>query len=177
MITNNDGNPYRLRGPNPIMSGQIIWDNIIYHNLDQHEEISYVPRSWRFKEIKNEEKKEEQVVVSDFSAPTLPTLELDNPGKMKCWVLPTEIKTTIDPLYGQESKRMVWGEKYTMQIAFEQVGDVYSIFWTNAIKSINNGSIIYVEMRHWKVNSFTKSEDGNGILIHCSITDQSPSFG
>jgi len=177
MITNNDGSPYRLRGPNPIMTGQVIWSGAITHNLDEYEEISYIPRSWRFKEIKNEEKKEEHLVVNEVSAPTTVTLELDSPDKMKCWVLPTEIKTSIDPLYGQESIRMVWGKKFSMEIAFEQIGDIFSVFWTNAIKSITAGSIIYVEMRHWKVDSFSKSENGDGILINCSITDQTPSFG
>lgn len=177
MIINPDGSTYHLRGPNPIMAGQSIWDGAIGHNLDQYEEISYIPRSWKFKEIKTEEKKEKQVVISAPSPPHRVIIDFDTPEKVKCWVLPTEIKTIIDPVYGDQTRKFVWGKKFSMEISFENVGDVHSVFWTNAIESISPGSIIYTEMRHWKVDAYEKHPEGDGIFIKCSITDQTPSFG
>ena len=45
VIKNKDGSEYKLRGPNPIMKNQNLWDNFQIHNMNFDEVIDYFKKN------------------------------------------------------------------------------------------------------------------------------------
>lgn len=175
MLKRFDGTPYSLSRPNPIMQGQSSWDGYVGYNLENYEIFSYFPKSLKIKKIEKREEPTKEITVIEPSAPAIPVLITPEETElMKCWVLPAEITITVDKVYGQETKRVVWGKKFNIEASIEDSNDLHSILWTDQISSINRGSIMFIDMRHWKVES-TSPEKG-GILIKCVASDQTPSF-
>ena len=81
----------------------------------------------------------------------------------------------IGALYGDTIKRVVYGNKFTMEMEKVAQENVTLTFWTNA-KFLEKSSIIYVpeDRQWWKVSSCIEQE--NGFLIQTITSDQTPSF-
>lgn len=165
MIRNPDGSSYTIPSSNPIMTNQETWDELILHNMI-FEEISYHPKSIRIRK---------DVVIAESPPATL-VLPERNPTKLFCHVLPTVYKDSVDPLYGEKITRMTYGEKFTMEVSLLSTNNTFCNLWTNSIKEINPGSIIFIkdDKQWWKVNESKK--DKEGIIINCVISDKTPSF-
>jgi hypothetical protein len=178
-IKRKDGTPFTLSKPNPIMTKQEVWDDLMIATNFKYEEISYRPTRNRLKQ---------GVVFVDVTEETTeykePIVELSkrnefapsNRNKMVCYVLPVETKTIIDPLYGETQKKKVYGKQFTMEIEFIKTNDLMCEIWTNSIPSIEKNSIIFIveDRQWWRVQS--TNPDKNGIHIACMVSTENPSF-
>ncbi len=176
MLKKFDGTPYSLRRANPAMDGQSVWDGFISYNLENYEVFSYFPKSLKIKKIEKREEPVKEIVVIEPSSPATPVLITpQDTEKMKCWVLPTETRITVDTVYGEEIKRIVWGKKFQIDVSIEDINGLRCVLSTNDISSINRSSIMFVDGQHWKVENTSKENDI--LLIKCVASDQTPSFG
>jgi hypothetical protein len=172
-LKKSDGTEFKLKTPNPLMLKQDEWSNdVILHNMT-FEERTYIPRIIKIKEVKLQEvPKEEKIETIEVTEKIVETVEkveeskkeeniFDNSGKLFCFVLPAEIKTATDSLYGEKIKRIVYGNKFTMEIEKRNQDTFSCVFWTNA-RPLEKSSIMYIptDKQWWKVSSCQKIENG-----------------
>lgn len=173
VIRKQDGTPYRLRGPNPLLRDQEIWDEVILHNMT-HEEVAYHAKAVRLhqpsRRIVNQEI---QITETEPGRIELPP---QHPDTIFCHVLPFVAKVTVDEVTSERIIRPGFGETITMQVKplVRDPNELMAVFLT--AESVEAGSIVYVpvERRWWKVTRASQREDG--FELACVVSDQTPSF-
>lgn len=150
-IINNDGTPYKLRGPNPVVKSQNDWtERVILHNFQYEDEISV-------SQSKPEKKASDGIPKQMFHC------------------LPALIKEYVDEMYGDKKTTLTYLSPFTFEGIVVNFTDISFSIWTNNAK-IDNFSVIFApEMRRWwKVNESEDKADGK--IYHCVISDFQPSF-
>ena len=187
-IRNPDGSLFTLDKPNPALLSQGIWDDVqVIQNFD-YEELSYIPSRWRMRPTTVPPPTPVQTEAPPPQSPPPPTVVVEEapPARIEfkptdrrrlvCHVLPVEVLVTTDPLYGETQRRQAYGTQFTMEVEFRDSNDFSCLLWTNSIKELRIGSIIFVsEDRQWWQVRRVSEEDG-GLLIECMVSSQNPSF-
>lgn len=188
VIKRKDGSIYKLRGPNPIMINQVLWENdkTIVHNINPQEIVT--------KEGYATTEEEEPVESLDDIQPEeieVPAIEID-PSKLPpqtkkkrivpkdkpkdmVYVLPAQMQETYDALYGETRSQLTFGGKFTMEVIIVDRSDLQVALWTNST-TVDIGSIIYVpkDKRWWKVQE--SYDKGEGHVMICVPSSLQPSF-
>ena len=198
VIKNLDGSEYKLKGPNPIMKTQNLWDEFQIHNMNFDEIID---------KFKNENKKttilnlnKDEIVIEDLKKsenniklepkielpiekelkpePEPPKKEENNNfeiNKTTIHCLPANVSIKEDYLYGDVKKIVKYSEKFKFDAVLLEISDFQISFWTNL--KLSNESIIYPknsDKRWWKI---TGSEPKfNGSIYYGKISDITPNF-
>jgi len=204
-ITNKDGTPYRLKGPNKLTIDQVVWgpeDKLVLHNCRWRVEQSTQPEE-AVVPIKTPIKikpmvikpKEEPVIIQQEPAPV--EAELANPvvaeePKPKYRVntqnivifhcQPVVLRETKDDLYGDKYKRVERGKKFTFEGIIVDNIDIAMTFWTNL--QIPKDSVVYPARYRTgkKYNEFRwwkvvdSQPKANGVLYKTIPSDYTPDF-
>jgi hypothetical protein len=160
-IYNKDGSVFKLQGVNPLMKEQDHWDEKWEVHNPQTEDVIVLP------DPKRNPASNAPIMVG---VGTLPQTDI-------LYCLPLIQITEEDPLYGQQSIKTDWGEKFSFEaIQISATGLTASFYATLSADRVPQGSIIYVykERQWWKVNGVEAAE--GGVNIHCMPTDLKPSF-
>ncbi len=115
-------------------------------------------------------------VATPEKTPEIPIFETDTISYF-CYCLPATEKENKDSLYGERIIRLVYGEKFTLQVEIRTAwNDLFIKLWTNSVKEISANSILFIpsERRWWKVMNTALS--GEGIEMQCILSDLTPSF-
>jgi hypothetical protein len=174
-IKNIDGTIFELRKPNPMMNNQELWSKtekyVIHNRIGQRIIL----------ETQEEEKKEKEekidlsqpIIVEGLSAKKVEQIEIK---KISIWCLPANIQETIDPLYQEKYRKIVYGNKFIFEGIIEEQQDLFIKIWTD-LKIVTLGSIIYpktYDKRWWRIESI-EAKDGMFLLTGL-ITDYHPDF-
>lgn len=196
VIKNKNGSEYRLKGPNPIMKNQNLWDNFEIHNMNFDEtidhfkkttnktvllnfnkdEITIEDKSPKIKEAQQETKQEiKQEIKQEVKQEIKQEVKNSQIKKTIIHCLPANVSIKEDSLYGDVKKIIRYGEKFTFDAVLLEITDFQISFWTNI--KIENESIIYPknsDKRWWKIiNSEVKFE---GNVFHAKISSITPNF-
>lgn len=201
-IKNKDGTDYRLKGPNPHMKNQLLWDHFELHNMNFEEIKDLIKKSQNSsnkeiakKEITEEVKQEiKQEKIQEIIKPQEEIKEeliqlkkeeikeekkqeeTPNVKKINVFCLPAKVEIYEDFLYGEVKKTINFGKKFKFEAVIIKTEDLSFQFWTNAVE-LEKESIIYpqnFEKRWWKVVESSKKFDG--FLISCVPSSITPSF-
>lgn len=201
VIKNKDGSEYKLRGPNPIMKNQNLWDNFQIHNMNFDEVIDYFKKNHNKATILNLNQNE--IVIEDkaknieelnfnqnneiiennqkIETVTQPEKELPDKennvevDKITIHCLPANITIKHDNLYGDVKKSIKYGDKFTFDAVLLEIEDFQLAFWTNL--KLTNESIIYPknsDKRWWKTT--TSESKFNGFIYYCKPSNVTPNF-
>ena len=165
MIKNQDGTPYELRKPNPLMKNQESWksnEEIELHNCAWEKTIT-TPKQTAVKPIEGDFNIRTSEIKDDFipimeaqiepEPEPLPELEPEPlPEQLKIpktidqkiviiHCLPAIIQIIKDALYGDERENITYGAKFTFEGIIVNRNDLTLQFWTN-LQLIKN-SIIF----------------------------------
>lgn len=201
VIKNLDGSEYKLKGPNPIMKTQNLWDEFEIHNMNFEEIID---------KFKNENKKttilnlnKDEIIIEDLkkSENTLKNEQLteeivEQPienqiveeellekeennnfeiNKTTIHCLPANVSIKEDYLYGDVKKIVKYNEKFKFDAVLLEISDFQISFWTNL--KLSNESIIYPknsDKRWWKITGSEPKFNGN--IYYGKISDITPNF-
>lgn len=190
-IKNKDGTDFKLRGPNPLMKEQELWDATLFvlHNMKFKPVVStadtaVTPVKTDFKVCEDPKvEAPEQTIVGPIIESTSEPKIVQGPRPdlgiklIPCHCLPAEIKVHIDPLYGDSKKSFVYDSKqFTFEFVMIDQTDMDMRIWTT-ISHIGVGSIIYPQnsdRRWWRIQSKTSMK--GGWLYDCVISDYQPPF-
>ena len=201
VIKNLDGSEYKLKGPNPIMKTQNLWDEFEIHNMNFEEIID---------KFKNENKKttilnlnKNEIIIEDLKKPEN-TLKNEQPNeeiieqpvenqiveeqllekeennnfeinKTTIHCLPANVSIKEDYLYGDVKKIVKYSEKFKFDAVLLEISDFQISFWTNL--KLSNESIIYPknsDKRWWKITGSEPKFNGN--IYYGKISDITPNF-
>lgn len=201
-IINQDGKQYKLRGPNPMMKTQELWDTskIILHNMqfepliveetkkDQTIIDSSIGKEIIVPDTKSSPIEEPKPTVVKIEEPTQQVVpEIKQPieeryvkileeRKIIFHCLPVEIHHFEDAFYGEATQRISFGGKFDFPGIIVSIDDLEITFWSD--RPIKEKSIIFptkLEMkRWWRVD---KNEEKSGGYMHYAVpSDISPDF-
>lgn len=175
-ITNPDGTPYRLRGPNPLVAGT--WGDVATcHNFVFPEFTTHAGYS-DINDISVEEIKvpiRNTAVDPQYMSRLLKRKEklgrLGDLPKTLLHCLPME--TRRDELYGEE--REVYGTQFTFEAVVISMTDVLIQAWTNGV-GVPVSSVVFTpsNRRWWKIT--TSEPRAEGVLVTGIPSDFQPSF-
>lgn len=186
-IKDTDGNVVRLRGPNPLMKDQEVWDKSKLTLINMYWEPLIIEDNKKTVKDKveafREQPKQEVPVAVEVPTVVIPepkpkevlsdkTALLIEKHKVMFHCLPR--KTVTDELYG--TTRQVYVNKFTFEGIIVKQEDLRMVFWSELL--IEAGSIVYPmtsEKRWWKTT--TIEEKSGGYMVDTIISDISPSFG
>ena len=203
-IRNPDGTLFELRKPNPIMRKQSTWDDGKMFRLHNFQWDAVATNVAQDESAPLPPPEPIPSPVSEPSIAEIPTVEIEVPAKplpvppktppkknptplkdvprlLAHCLLSAEVETHVDDLYGEMSKRVVYGEKVSLELIVAGRTPVGVVFWTNLEASgdcrIKSGAIIYVpaDREWWKVNAV--QAQAGGWLLECMPSDLTPSFG
>lgn len=177
-IKDKNGNVFKLRGPNPILEKQEIWDKsqVKLINITQEELV--------VEDEKNpiEQFKEEYQVpdIAEIIEPVIidtqeETQKLIDRNKVSFLCVPRQDLKYKDETYGETYTKTVYLEKFQFEAVILDEQDLFLKFWTT--HEISIGSIVYpqnVEKRWWKVTEVESKPAGAAYL--CSVSDLNPEF-
>lgn len=199
MIFKKDGSIYQLRGPNPIMSQQKLWDadeKLVLHNCKWKAALVDKPvkeQSSNFKpqtpelptSNENSLQISDQVPDEPVEVEFVESVELEI-TKTEATTLDPNIKRTImhclqaeeydvvDELYGDVRKKYKFKTQFTVEVVILSITDLSLVFWTT--KNLNRHSIVYPlnnEKRWWQISNVDEHEK----FVHTAIpTDWNPNF-
>ncbi len=176
-IKDRDGNIYKLKGPNPLMKTQDVWDkkHIKLINFDtKNETIEEDPKN-PVKEF------EEQIpdISKIMAEPEPPTSEdftkLFERRKVSFLAVQAVEKTYRDELYGSSYSKTEFSEKLNFYGIVTEDSDFTLTFWS--MQEVGVGSIVYPKndnKRWWLVQQV--AEKSGGHLHSCVLSDLNPSF-
>jgi hypothetical protein len=177
-IKKKDGSIYKLRGPNPLMKEQDLWDKneFILHNmkgfrqtLADNTEVNPIASDFNHGQTtviitpkKEEEPAEEQMPTNVFHC------------------LPAIIRRHTDTLYNESYSTVKYDAPFTFEALVVDQSDLALQFWTSAVAAdkITEGSVVYpknTEKRWWRVQDRAVSWAG-GYLMTAMPSDFQPAF-
>ncbi len=201
-LKNRDGSELKLSRPNPIMATQEAWkkeEKLIFHNkIGKIVVINdpTAPTPVTSRPMKPAVRPIDRVMEFEFDESTLAqareiidkkdpliveTLEEPEVGegdenKVQVWCLPASFKEYKDALYGEQYRKVRYGNKFLCEAIILDLEDLYMTLWSNT-KAITTGSILFPrthDKRWWRVEGI-KEQDG-GYVIYSTISDYQPKF-
>ena len=202
VIKNLDGSEYKLKGPNPIMKSQNLWDEFEIHNMNFEEIIDKFKNEHKKSTILNLNK--DEIIIEDLKKPeniekTEPVIEKQTEeiietvseepekiikneekndfeiNKTTVHCLPANVSIKEDYLYGDVKKIIKYGEKFKFDAVLLEISDFQISLWTNL--KLSNESIIYPknsDKRWWKITGSEPKFNGN--IYYGKISDITPNF-
>ena len=198
VIKNKDGSDFQLRGPNPIMKNQNLWDGFEIHNMNFNEIIDHIKNQQKKTTLVDLNKKE--IIIEDKGKklekiqekevepepepepekevkPEKEAEKKESPEVKKTIIhcLPANVSVKQDNLYGDVKKIIKYGEKFTFESVILDMSDFEFVFWTNI--EIPKESIIYPknsDKRWWKISNFENKF--NGFVFYAKISNITPNF-
>lgn len=200
-IKDRDGNVFKLRGPNPVMSTQDTWEGrkVVFHNM--FFPLITMPDRRRISPMDMEEYEpiptpvESEIVVDDHpelrpdmnrttghdrtqpdTNRTRKLTRLLEERKINLLCLPVKKENFNDNLYGTSYSRTQFGQKTTITGIVVSSDDLQFVFWTDA--KLNEKSIVYptqTEMKRWWRVERCDPQSG-GFVVSCSPSPVSPDF-
>lgn len=196
-LKNKDGSPYKLFGPNPIMSEMAMWDKeskLVLHNvggkLVSYQDATVVFHNQEPQIVKETETPvpepvkppvvEETPVLDKFDEiPIIESVEVpEDPNavdKIKIWCQPAYFRQYKD---GEEVvSKLRYGQKFLFEAILEEEGDFQILLYTTT-DTVTEGSILFPkthDKRWWRVAQTLKGDDGL-IRIVATLTDYQPEF-
>jgi hypothetical protein len=190
-IKNNDGSVYKLRGPNPVMKKQEIWNNEeefkLYNCHWEHETIN--DNSPKLKTLHSDFiiKEKEIKIINNQTEPEIKIIERNKPSeppKLKVKQLhdkvifhclnAIQIKVE-DNFYEEERPKIEYDKTFSFEAIITSQDDINMMFWTNI--KIAKQSIVYpqnAEKRWWEIIEVQKRGEG---YLHITVpTSINPNF-
>lgn len=195
VIKKKSGEEYKLYGPNPLLVGQERWDadpvfkihNFTNYKAEVYEIDEQLPKIEE-KVIVIEEKKPEVKEVIKIETPKIevpkvqevdnkPKSEYRNLPRITFFCLPAKLEEIFDSLYQEKRVHVTYNSPFKFIGSIVKFTDVYFMVWTTVDK-FSKYSIIYdgENKRWWKAGQIIKDPSGDGLLIHCSVSDLEPDF-
>lgn len=189
-LRNKDGSIYKLKGPNPIMKDQDVWEEFITHNMHWKEEVIKDENKTTIEEVlPPKDDFLEQLKQTKEIKPALAITPETKPQEIKQEIkpavkkldktfihcLPVSFKEVKDDLYGEIYKKMQYENPTSFEGVILQQEDLSLKLWTDYELLI--GSIIYPKTkskRWWKVQS--KEIKSEGAIFIAAPSDFQPSF-
>jgi hypothetical protein len=195
-IKNKDGSSYRLRGPNKLLDGQERWDEgeVRRHNFrwkgvsipDDTPRGSYRPQTVVIpEEVRIPDREEipepEPGLAVPETVPVVPDREVRpvipaGVQKTTFHCLPAVIREHEDPVYGERTRTIEYGDPFTFEGVVVSNGHVDFEFWA-AAPGIDDGAVVFPinkDRRWWRVS--TSEEKTGGRLYRCLVSDFTPDF-
>ena len=199
-LKNKDGTPYKLSGPNPVLSDMALWakkEKLILHNIGgklvSHEESQVIYRNSEPEIVEALPTPSQQPVKAEPTPDPMDTVEIEaeipildsldgDPamqveGKVQVWCQPAYFRQYKDDLTGETYSRPRYGEKFLFEAVIEDMGDMHLVLYTTT-DAITEGSVIFPrthDKRWWRVVETKKGDDGL-IRIYGGFTDFHPDF-
>ena len=185
-IKRKDGTIFRLRGPNPIMDEQEIWNGKDFklHNFDSDEEHVQMAPKIKFEGMNFENLTEiepEEITVEIKETPVPPEVKPKQPrppksrNLIKVYCLPASFEQVTDSVYGDVKTTLSYGEQFQFECELVSADDLTCVVKTN-LTGVEKQSIIFfpAERRWWKVVGV--EHNNNGLFLTCMPSDIQPSF-
>jgi hypothetical protein len=189
-IKNPDGSVYKLKGPNPLMKTQKLWENCVLFNMNLNN-VEVVPdrkkKSVKSKPVQQDKIPEpvlevQQVEVKNIEIELpeieLPKIELSDTlseHKVELICLPVKIERIVDELYNTVTNQLSYGSSFVFEAFVTLEEDLFIEFWST--KLIEKHSIVYprnVKKRWWDVSEIEVKS--GGYLHKAYISDYNPDF-
>ena len=186
-IKDKSGNVYKLRGPNPMMESQDLWDmqQVVFLNKDADFDVIIVPDTTKsvrkiLKDYIQKEPKEQQLeLITEKPNQKLHVDEKMNQlleeKKIPILCQMAILKESIDPLYGVKYSSVTYGPTFTFRGIIASESDLEIQLWSD--QKIQPQSIVFPQngnKRCWKIDNLM--EKSGGYLMHATISDISPRF-
>ena len=171
-IKNKDGSTLTLRGPNPLMNDQELWDpkNLTLHNF-KWKSVVLPSDGRRVQPVERREptiaeelfEPEPEIHVQEVEPEPEPVPVVVEPkpepvpvpkprvevqpvrkptGKLRVHCLPASVSEYKDDLYDQSYRTVQYGEKFITDAGVMSQGDIEAVFWTTD-ERVTPGSILY----------------------------------
>lgn len=186
-IKNKDGTVFKLRGPNPLMKEQNLWDatQFVLHNMKFKFVVAMTdtivtPMATDFK-IRDEpsvEKQPEPEIVETVEPRIIQGKRPEEDIKLTtCHCLPANINDVEDSIYGDRKRVFVYEQlSFIFEMVIVDQTDLDLRMWTT-LSHIGPGSIIYPQnsdRRWWRIQS--RQVIKGGWLYDCVLSDYQPAF-
>lgn len=162
----------------PVKSEQ---DNIVV--VERKPLVEVKPIEQPLKQEPNEEapkpkrKKKSPVVEEPVVVDGRPKSPYRSYERVLFYCLPAKIEEIFDELYREKRTHVAYNSPFKFAGTIVKSDDVYFMVWTTVDK-LSKYSIIYhpEHRRWWKVGQVIADPSGDGLLVHCSISDLEPDF-
>lgn len=97
--------------------------------------------------------------------------------KVRLFCLPSKIEEIYDDFYRENRTHVAYKSPFKFEATVVKFTDIHYMVWTTVDK-MGKYSILFDgdARRWWKVGQVIPDPSGDGVLVHCSISDLEPDF-